>query len=76
MDIITPAEPPLIRAGLPAEPTALAVVSSNVATTPLELIEAPKARTKLRLYAILFGLYVTNLPGNGLKLILLANDTL
>jgi hypothetical protein len=59
MDIITTAEPPLIHAGLPGELPALAVSPSNAAITPLDLIEGPKVRTKLRLYAILFGLYVT-----------------
>ncbi|KAF4629725.1 hypothetical protein G7Y89_g8421 [Cudoniella acicularis] len=58
MDIITTAEPPLVHAGLPAEPPAAGVSPSNTPITPLDLIEGPKVRTKLRLYAILLALYL------------------
>ena len=60
MDIITTAEPPLVHDGLPAELPAAGASSSNTPITPLDLIEDPKVRTKLRLYAILLALYVTS----------------
>jgi hypothetical protein len=59
MDTITTAEPPLVHARLPAELPAAGVSPSNTPITPLDLIDGPKVRTKLRLYAILFALYVT-----------------
>lgn len=59
MDIITTAEPPLVHTGLPAELPTAGVSPSNTPVTPLDLIDDPKVRTKLRLYAILLGLYVT-----------------
>ena len=53
MDNITAVKPALADAGSPAEP------SSNEHTIePLDLVENPKARTKLRIYAILVSLYV------------------
>jgi len=58
MDTITTAEPPLVHAGLPAELPAAGVSPSNTLITPLDLIDGPKVRTKLRLYAILLALYV------------------
>lgn len=59
MDIITTAEPPLVHTGLPAELPAAGGSPSNAPITPLDLIDGPKVRTKLRLYAILLALYVT-----------------
>ena len=53
MDNITPLKPAMADAGPPAEP------SPNEHTIePLDLIEEPKVRTKLRIYAILAALYV------------------
>jgi len=59
MDIITIAEPPLVHAELLAELPATGVSPTNTPIMPLDLIEGPKVRTKLRLYAILLALYVT-----------------
>ncbi|KAL3418139.1 major facilitator superfamily transporter [Phlyctema vagabunda] len=53
MDTITTAEPPLAHAGLPAEGS-----PSNSPIVPLDIIDGPKVRTKLRLYAILSALYL------------------
>jgi hypothetical protein len=58
MDIITTAEPPLAHDVMPGEPSAAGHSLSNTIMTPLDLIEGPKVRTKLRLYAILLALYV------------------
>ena len=59
MDIITASEPPMVHAGFPAELPAAEVPPSDIPIEPLDLIESPKVRTKLRLYAILLALYVT-----------------
>jgi len=59
MDVITTAEPPLVHAGLPVELPAAVGSPSNNPITPLDLMDDPKIRTKLRLYAILLALYVT-----------------
>lgn len=58
MDIITASEPPLVHAGFPAELPAAEVPPSDIPIEPLDLIESPKVRTKLRLYAILSALFV------------------
>lgn len=60
IDIMTNAEPPLVQAGLPAELPAAGIPATDAPITPLDLIEGTKIRTKLRLYAILFALYVTS----------------
>jgi hypothetical protein len=59
MDIITASDSPMVHAGFPAELPATEVSPSNIPIKPLDLIESPKVRTKLRLYAILLALYVT-----------------
>lgn len=59
MDIITTAEPPSIHAGSPAELPVAGGSPSNTQITPLDLVEGPKVRTKLRQYSILLALYVT-----------------
>lgn len=62
MNIIAPAEPPLAHAELPPEISASGVSPSNDPITPLDLVDGPKVRTKLRLYSILLALYVTYRP--------------
>ena len=53
MDNITALKPEVADAGNPAE------LSPNEPTIePLDLVEHPKVRTKLRIYAILVSLYV------------------
>jgi hypothetical protein len=62
MDTITTAEPPLVHDGSHAELPAGGVSPLNppgTPVTPLDLIEVTNVRTKLRLYAILSALYVT-----------------
>jgi hypothetical protein len=55
---ITNAKPPLIHAESSGDlPEAISPAIAPI--TPLDLIEGTKIRTKLRLYAILFALYVT-----------------
>lgn len=59
MNTITTAKPALINDGLPATQLAAdGVPLSDTPITPLDLIEEPQIRTKLRLYAILSALYV------------------
>jgi len=75
MDVMTAVEPPLVHAGLPAELPDGRVSPSNTPITPLDLIEGPKVRTKLRLYAILLALYVPD-PSPVFSQYHLANGTL
>jgi hypothetical protein len=58
MDIITASEPPLVHAAFPAEIPAAETPPIDIPIESLDLIESPKVRTKLRLYAILSALYV------------------
>lgn len=59
MDIITASEPPNVHAEFSIELPDVEVSHNDIPTIePLDLIESPKVRTKLRLYAILFALYV------------------
>ncbi|TVY13606.1 MFS-type transporter [Lachnellula arida] len=59
MDIITASEPPVELTGPSAKPLAAEVPPDNtIPIEPLDLIESPKVRTKLRLYAILSALYL------------------
>jgi len=67
MDIITHAEPPLVQTGSPPELSATELSPSDIPIEPLDLIESPKVRTKLRLYAILSALYVHSLPRHGIQ---------
>ena len=53
MDNITPLKPAMADAGPPAE-----LPPNEHTIEPLDLIEEPKVRTKLRIYAILAALYV------------------
>lgn len=57
MDTIATADPPLAHSALPAESS-----PNDASITPLDLMEGPKVRTKLRLYAILIALYVIYIP--------------
>lgn len=50
MDIITASEPQVVLAEVPP--------SKPIGIEPLDLIDSPKVRTTLRLYAILSALYV------------------
>ncbi|KAK6857722.1 hypothetical protein PG995_005421 [Apiospora arundinis] len=56
MDTITPDAK--LSAGVLAGPPVVTLPLSTVATEPLDLIEVPNVRTKLRLYAILSALYL------------------
>ena len=58
MDTITASEPQVVLAGSSAELLAAEVPPSDNPIEPLNLIDNPKVRTKLRLYAILSALYV------------------
>ncbi|TVY91452.1 MFS-type transporter [Lachnellula willkommii] len=59
MDIITASEPQVELTGPSAKPLAAEVPPDNtIPIEPLDLIESPKVRTKLRLYAILSALYL------------------
>lgn len=58
MDIITVSEPQVTVAVSSAEPFAMEVPFSDRPVEPLNLIDRPKVRTTLRLYAILSALYV------------------
>lgn len=53
MDNITPVEPVTADTGTRAE-----VPISEYAVEPLEVVETPDARSRLRIYAILVSLYV------------------
>lgn len=53
MDNITPHKPAVADTGPPAE-----LPPNERTIEPLDLIEEPKVRTKLRIYAILAALYV------------------
>jgi hypothetical protein len=66
MDTITTVEPPLIHNGLHLKPLTAEVSPSNPSITPLDHIEGTNVRSKLRLYAILSALYVTQ-PIQGLS---------
>lgn len=57
MNTISPDAKP--SAGMLAEPPSVGVPPSTIPAEPLELVEGPKVRTKLRLYAILSALYVS-----------------
>jgi hypothetical protein len=58
-DIITTSEPPMKRAEMSAEPPPAEVAPSGIPIVQsLNLEDRPEERTKLRLYAILSGLYV------------------
>jgi hypothetical protein len=59
VDIIETSEPAVAQAGSPAELSTEEFSPRDIAIDPLDLIENPKVRTKLQLYAILSGLYVT-----------------
>lgn len=58
MDIITASEPQVALAVSSATLLAAETPSSGNPIAPLNLIDRPKARTTLRLYAILSALYV------------------
>lgn len=58
MDNITTAAPNMIHDEMCVKPPVAQNFSSNAPITPLDLVEGPKVRTKLRLYAILLALYV------------------
>ena len=58
MEIAIAAEPALINAGIPAEFTAMETPRNDNPIQPLDMVENPKVRSKLRLWAILSALYV------------------
>ncbi|KAM3076252.1 hypothetical protein ACMFMG_006240 [Clarireedia jacksonii] len=58
VDTITNVEPPLVYNGLPVELPDTGVSPINTPIMPIDIIEGPKVRTKLRLYAILSALYL------------------
>lgn len=58
MDIVKPSEPRVALAASPAKLAAPDDVPNSIPNEALDLIDSPKIRTKLRLYAILLALYV------------------
>lgn len=61
MDINATTDPSLAHVALsgPGDISSQGIFSNDDPITPLDLVEGPKIRTKLRLYAILLALYVT-----------------
>ena len=57
MDINAPTDPSSAHVALPGEMSSSGIFYGPI--TPLDLVEGPQIRTKLRLYAILVALYVT-----------------
>jgi hypothetical protein len=58
LDVITAAEPQAAIAASSVKSFAVDIASNENAVEPLDVIDRPKVRTALRLYAILSALYV------------------
>ncbi|KAK6604443.1 hypothetical protein QC760_004063 [Botrytis cinerea] len=58
MDINAPTDPSSAHVALPGEMSSSGIFTNDGPITPLDLVEGPKIRTKLRLYAILVALYL------------------